>query len=63
METKTTLNSSFKLKLIHFFHRYINISIKEIALMAILLAVFTVIKYVTFIFFKGPLNFSVEILF
>lgn len=63
METKTTLDSSFKLKLIHFFRRYINISIKEIALMAILLAVFTVIKYVTFIFFKGPLNFSVEILF
>lgn len=50
-----------------FFHllyvKYIKISTYEIALISILLALFCVIKYVTSLVLKGPLNFSIEIIF
>ena len=31
--------------------------------MAILLALYSVIKYVSYLVFKGPLNFNIELLF
>ena len=63
MEHNLTYWSIIKMKIIHFYHSYLRINIKEMALIAILFAVFTIIKYLTYVFFKGPLNFSVEILF
>lgn len=50
-------------KLQAFYHRYLRIDLREIALMALLLALFTTLKYVASLFFKGPLNFGIELLF
>lgn len=63
MNSNLVTNTTFSWKVLNFFQRYIKISLKEIALMGLLLAVFTILKYLTFIFFKGPLNFGIELLF
>lgn len=50
-------------KFISFYERYVKIRIFEIALMGLLLGVLSILKYLSFILFKGPLNFSIDILF
>lgn len=52
-----------KAKLNNFYKHYIKVNIKEISLMGLLLAFFTIIKYISYVIFTGPLNFSIEIIF
>lgn len=52
-----------RIKLSNLYNHHIKINTKEIALMGLLLAFFIILKYLTYIIFTGPLNFSVEILF
>lgn len=46
-----------------FYERYIKITVFEISLMGILLGVLSILKYISFLLLKGPLNFSIEIIF
>lgn len=60
MRFKTKTKSSNNIK--KFFHNW-KLTTQEIAFMAILLALYTVIKYLTNLVLTGPLNISIELFF